>query len=108
LRHEKNKTRYLFLDEPTASLDPRHQQDLLRIVVKLAEEKNIAVLAVLHDVNLAARRCHRLLLLAQGRALACGAPNEVLQPAILRAVYKTESSVLPHPSDPSRPLVLFD
>ncbi len=108
LPDETETPRYLFLDEPTASLDPRHQQDLLCAVVALAKEKNIAVLVVLHDVNLAARFCQRLLLLAEGRAVACGTPQQVLQPAILHKVYKTEARVLPHPCDSSRRLVLFE
>ncbi|MFT3930887.1 MAG: heme ABC transporter ATP-binding protein [Spongiibacteraceae bacterium] len=105
---DRDNTRYLLLDEPTASLDPRHQQDLLRVVRQLAETENIAVLTVLHDVNLAARWCHRLLLLAHGNAVACGTPREVLQPALLRDVYAMDVSVLPHPCDAVRPLVLFE
>lgn len=106
--HKPGAIHYLLLDEPTASLDPRHQQSLMSTVATLAAEKNIGVLAVLHDVNLAAHWCHRLLLLAGGRAIACGTPAEVLQPAILRDVYQTDATVLAHPHDASRPLVIFD
>jgi heme transport system ATP-binding protein len=103
-----SEARYLLLDEPTASLDPRHQQSLMRTTARLVAEEGLAVLAVLHDVNLAARWCHRLLLLADGKAAACGLPNKVLTPEILHAVYQTDATVLAHPRDSSRPLVIFD
>lgn len=106
--HRPGTIHYLLLDEPTASLDPRHQQGLMSAVARLAVEEGIGVLAVLHDVNLAARWCNRLLLLGNGRAIACGTPIEVLQPAILRDVYQTDATVLQHPRDASRPLVIFD
>lgn len=99
---------YLLLDEPTASLDPRHQQGLMRAVAKLAREDGLGVLAVLHDVNLAAQWCQRLLLLGDGRAIACGTPAQVLQPHILREVYRTDATVLTHPHDSARPLVIFE
>jgi iron complex transport system ATP-binding protein len=108
IEHSPSTTRYLLLDEPTASLDPRHQQGLMRAITRLAEEEGLAVFAVLHDVNLAARWCDRLLLLADGKAAACGQPNEVLTPEVLRSVYQTEATVLAHPRDSLRPLVIFD
>jgi iron complex transport system ATP-binding protein len=106
--HRPGAIHFLLLDEPTASLDPRHQQGLMSAAARLAVEEGMGVLAVLHDVNLAARWCHRLLLLGDGRAVACGTPGEVLQPAILRDVYQTAATVLPHPRAAGRPLVIFD
>lgn len=100
--------RYLMLDEPTASLDPRHQQGLLRAVTQLAATERLGVLAILHDVNLAARWCDRIALLAQGRLIACGSPAEVLTEANLAEVYDMPVRVLPHPLAPERPLVCFD
>lgn len=106
--HTPGTIHYLLLDEPTASLDPRHQQGLMNAAAKLAVGEGMGVLAVLHDVNLAARWCDRLLLLGGGRAIACGTPAEVLQPEILRDVYQTDATVLQHPRDAGRPLVIFD
>ncbi|GLS05733.1 hemin import ATP-binding protein HmuV [Chitiniphilus shinanonensis] len=100
--------RALLLDEPTASLDPRHQHALLQAAHQLSRQHDLAVLTVLHDVNLAARWCDRLLLLADGATVACGTPAEVLTPDILQAVYHIPASVIPHPHDAGRPLVLFD
>jgi len=99
--------RYLLLDEPTSSLDPLHQQELLETVAGLAREHGIGVLAVLHDVNLAAMWADRIALLADGALLACGAPSEVLTPGNLRRVYGTRVLVMPHPLKPARPLVVF-
>jgi iron complex transport system ATP-binding protein len=79
--------RALFLDEPTSSLDPRHQLLLLQAVRALSREEGLAVLVVLHDVNLAARWCDRLLLLSNGRAVAHGVPAQALTPQTLEIVY---------------------
>ncbi|GGP20423.1 heme ABC transporter ATP-binding protein [Silvimonas iriomotensis] len=97
----------LLLDEPTASLDPRHQHGLLAAVRALAAEHPIAVLTVLHDVNLAARWCDRLLLLKQGQQVAQGTPGEVLQAETLHSVYDMSARVLADPDDPGRLLILF-
>lgn len=99
--------RLLMLDEPTASLDPRHQLQLLQGVARLAREEGVAALLVLHDVNLAAQWCDQLLLLARGACVAQGAPAEVLTPQNLARVYDLPAQVLPHPWLPDTPLVLF-
>lgn len=106
-RQGHNEYRVLMLDEPTASLDPRHQLHLLSAVHTLAHEENVAALVIVHDLNLAAGCCDRLLLLGQGRVAAFGTPAQVLTPDTLRQVYGVEATVLPHPNQPGRPLVVF-
>lgn len=106
-RQGHDEYRVLMLDEPTASLDPRHQLHLLSAVHTLAHEENVAALVIMHDLNLAAGCCDRLLLLGQGRVTACGTPAQVLTPDTLRHVYGVEATVLPHPNQPGRPLVVF-
>ena len=106
-RQGNDEYRVLMLDEPTASLDPRHQLHLLSAVHTLAHEENVAALVIVHDLNLAAGCCDRLLLLGQGRVAACGTPAQVLTPDTLRQVYGVEATVLPHPNQPGRPLVVF-
>lgn len=106
-RQGYDEYRVLMLDEPTASLDPRHQLHLLSAVHTLAHEENVAALVIMHDLNLAAGYCDRLLLLGQGRVAACGMPAQVLTPDTLRQVYGVEATVLPHPNQPGRPLVVF-
>jgi iron complex transport system ATP-binding protein len=101
-------TRYLLLDEPTASLDPRHQIEVLRVAAVLAHEAGIGVLVVLHDINLAARWCDRLALLAEGRLAAVGEPARVLTENNLRFAYGAPARVVAHPWVPGRVLVLFD
>lgn len=106
-RQGHDEYRVLMLDEPTASLDPRHQLHLLSAVHTLAHEENVAALVIMHDLNLAAGCCDRLLLLGQGRIAACGTPAQVLTPDTLRQVYGVEATVLPHPNQPGRLLVVF-
>ncbi len=77
----------LLLDEPTAHLDIGHQLDLLRRIRALVRERGTAVIAALHDLNLAARFVDRVLVLSRGRLVEDGSPAEVLSPEILREVW---------------------
>lgn len=94
----------LLLDEPTSMLDPLHQHTCLQAVRHLAES-GAAVLVILHDLNLAARYCDRLLLLEQGRAHALGTPAEVLRAEPLQAVFGLEVLVQTHP-ERGHPLIV--
>lgn len=95
----------LLLDEPTAHLDLRHQNELLILAGELALGAGKAVLAVLHDLNLAAAHCDKLVLLSDGHIAAQGTPAEVLTGEILLRVYGVRAWVRPHPVT-GRPLVL--
>lgn len=88
---------YLLLDEPTAHLDLRHQTRLLRRLQHNAHVDNQAVLAVLHDINLAAAHADTLLLMAEGRIVAQGTPSFVLTLEHLQAAYQTPVWVGRHP-----------
>ncbi|GAB7126915.1 heme ABC transporter ATP-binding protein [Silvimonas sp. JCM 19000] len=99
--------RALLLDEPTASLDPKHQWLLLHTVARLARDEQLAVLVILHDVNLAAQWCDRLLLLAAGTVVGHGAPEVVLTPAAMMSVYGMAAQVVPHPLEVRRRMVCF-
>jgi iron complex transport system ATP-binding protein len=70
----------LLLDEPTASLDIGHQQQVLDLVEGLRRERSIAVLGALHDLTLAAQYADRLVLLDRGRVVAEGPAESVLSP----------------------------
>lgn len=76
----------LVADEPLASLDPGHQIDVMDLLHREACGGALVV-AVLHDLTLAARYCDRLLLIDQGRLVADGAPAQVLTAETLAAVY---------------------
>jgi iron complex transport system ATP-binding protein len=79
--------RVLLLDEPTTHLDLRHQTGIYDTVRGLTRASGVAVLSVLHDLNLAALYCDRLMLLAGGRVVAQGAPVEVLRAPLLSEAY---------------------
>jgi iron complex transport system ATP-binding protein len=83
----------LVLDEPTNHLDIRFQLELLDLVAGLG----VTTLAALHDLNLAARSCHRLYVLASGRVVAAGTPAEVLTPEVVRDVFGVDAVTVPHP-----------
>lgn len=87
----------ILLDEPTANLDISHQVEILDLIQRLCREKNLTVLLALHDLNLAAQYCDRLLLIKAGRIYAEGTPSAVITPANIREVYGAESCVYPHP-----------
>lgn len=95
----------LLLDEPTAHLDLTFQVQILRLVRALRDEKRTAVLASLHDLNLAAAYADRIVLLSKGRIAAIGTPAEVLVEPILRPVFGSDVTVRVHP-DTGAPLVL--
>jgi iron complex transport system ATP-binding protein len=95
----------LALDEPTTHLDPRHVVAILETVRALAGEGR-AVLAVFHDLNLAASACDRLVALDEGGVVADGRPEEVITPGFLRAVYGVEAEIHPHFAT-GRPTVLL-
>lgn len=77
----------LLLDECTSALDPAHQQLVLELVRHLARRRGIAVLAIVHDLNLAAQFGDRLMLMESGRCILEGNAAQVLTPATLKLVY---------------------
>ena len=96
-------TPVLLLDEPTASLDINHAVRTLELVDDLVSEGKTAVAAI-HDLNLAARYCDKLVLLADGRVRAAGDPYAVLTSDTLRDAFDAETLVTTHP-DSDTPLV---
>ncbi|MGH7569094.1 MAG: ABC transporter ATP-binding protein [Gemmatimonadales bacterium] len=77
----------LMLDEPSISLDVRHEMELFELVRGLADRSDLAVVMITHHVNLAARFADRVLLLAEGRTAARGAPEAVLTRDIVQRVF---------------------
>lgn len=94
----------LLLDEPTSMLDPLHQHTTLQAVREFAD-RGASVLVILHDLNLAARYCDRLLLLEGGRPVALDTPEHVLRPEPLKAVFGLEVLVQQHP-ERGHPLII--
>jgi iron complex transport system ATP-binding protein len=85
------------MDEPTASLDLRHQILAMNLVREETRERNAGVVVILHDLSLAARFCDRLVVLHEGKKLAEGTPWEVLTPSNLRTAFGVEGLVEPDP-----------
>jgi iron complex transport system ATP-binding protein len=86
----------LLLDEPTNHLDLRFQAQLLRLA-RAEAEAGLAVLIVMHDLNLAARASDRLLVLSRGTIVAAGPPDRVLEQRLLSQVYDAELQVFLDP-----------
>jgi len=94
----------LLLDEPTTHLDLRHVVGVLAVVRGLARTEGKAVLAVFHDLNLAAAYCDRVYALSDGRIVAEGPPGQVVAAPLLRQVFGVEVDVIPSPTT-GRPVV---
>ncbi|MEU8823616.1 heme ABC transporter ATP-binding protein [Streptomyces sp. NPDC048636] len=90
------RTALLLLDEPTAALDLRHQELVLRLGRERAAAGD-AVVVVLHDLGLAAAYADRVAVLHEGRVAAEGPPERVFDAALLSRVYRQPVEVLPHP-----------
>jgi len=82
----------LLADEPTMSLDPRHQLVVMELLVRVAHG-GTAVLAVLHDLALAARFADRVLMMDRGRLVADGSPREVLTSEKIATVFGVEAAM---------------
>ena len=80
----------LLADEPVQGLDPAHGLQVMELLSRFANSER-GVIVVLHDLTLAARFCHRLVLLHEGKVLASGKPEEVLAPENLRRSYHIEA-----------------
>lgn len=83
------QTEVILFDEPTANLDIRHQVQFYDLMTALNTERNITVVTVSHDINLAAEFCKKILLLHKGRIFALGKPYEVITKANIETVYQT-------------------
>jgi iron complex transport system ATP-binding protein len=90
---EQSVAPVLLLDEPVANADPRVQHLVLERVAQQAQQ-GAAVWLVLHDLALAARYAHRVLVLQNGRAIAQGPPGAVLTPALVEAVWEVSAEFI--------------
>ncbi|MER5865775.1 ABC transporter ATP-binding protein [Kitasatospora sp. NPDC002040] len=90
-------TGILLLDEPTTFLDIAHQVEVLDLVRRLNAERGRTVVAVLHDLNQAARYADHLVAMRDGRIVAQGPPAEVVTAGLVREVFGLKSVVVPDP-----------
>ncbi len=93
--NKNEEAKYLLLDEPTTFLDLKHQHQFLHIALELASEGAVVV-AVIHDINLAAQYAGFILAIESGTVLASGTPHDVVQVETINALYHINSTVLRH------------
>ncbi len=96
----------LLLDEPTSHLDVGHQLSMLDLIRKLNHETGMTVIAVFHNLNLAAEYCDKLLMLDRGQVEALGSPEDVLTRDLILRVYGANVLTEPNPLS-SRPHIVI-
>ncbi len=89
--------RCLLLDEPTSALDIAHQTEVLALVRDLGRERGMAVVVILHDINLAARYCDEIVALRDGCVVRRGPAAELMQPQVLDDIYGVRMGIFTHP-----------
>ncbi|MEK6632029.1 MAG: ABC transporter ATP-binding protein [Nitrospirota bacterium] len=87
----------LLLDEPMAFLDINHQIEICALISRLQRERQLTVVLVSHDLNVASQSCDRVMMLKDGRIVQIGSPMETITPESLRAVYGCDVVVDAHP-----------
>ena len=97
---EQDGHRCLILDEPSSSLDLAHQEMVLQMIRSFAA-KGVAVLTVLHDLNLASKCAHRIMAISEGTVAACGSPAEVLTQELLSEEFNISASISTNERDGS-------
>ncbi|MEM8685924.1 MAG: ABC transporter ATP-binding protein [Pseudomonadota bacterium] len=87
------QTDVMFFDEPTSALDPRHQLDIFLLLERLRDEEGKTIVAVVHDLNIAARFADYVIAMRDGKVLRSGSATEVFTPDTLHAVFDLECRV---------------
>lgn len=90
----------LLLDEPTSNLDVRHQLDVAKMLKKLSRDKNILVIMICHDINIAAKYSDEIILLSGGTVYDVGTPKEVITEKNLEEVYGVKSVIIDDDGSP--------
>jgi iron complex transport system ATP-binding protein len=98
-------SRYLFLDEPLASLDINYQQEFLQLAAEFAKKGNVLI-AVIHDINLALQYADKLFFFKEGQLIARGKPEEVINEQLIKDVFDVKASIITNPIT-GQPLVIY-
>lgn len=96
----------VLLDEPTTYLDIHYQVQFMEVIREWQQECGLTIVSVLHDLNLAALYCDRIVVLRDGVVQGDGTPEEIMTPELLSDVFQTETVVVEHPHC-GRPQVLM-
>lgn len=91
------KTKLLFLDEPTTYLDISHQLEILYLLRKLNRDNGVTVVMVLHDLNHAIMFSDFLVAIKNGKLFTSGTPTDIITPQTLREVFNVEAEIVNHP-----------
>lgn len=78
----------ILLDEPTSALDLHYATEVMEFITKLNRESHVTVIAVIHDINMAARYCNRIVLLKEGYVRADGTPEEIINRELMTDLYR--------------------
>jgi len=97
--------RIMLLDEPTAFLDLRHVADIFGSFRRLCRDRNMSVVATLHDLNVAALYADRVLILKSGHVAGCGPAELIFTDERLKSVYEVDITVMRNPS--GRPVIVY-
>lgn len=92
------ETGVLLLDEPTTFLDLAHQIEILDLLAELVAERGSTVIAVIHDINQAARYAHNLVLLKDGSVFAEGPPSDVISETSIESVFGVATKIISDPT----------
>ncbi len=87
------EVKMLLLDEPTSNLDVKYQIEVMRSIQEQVRTKGIGACAVVHDLDLAMRFCDKVVLLREGKVLAAGDTNDVLNPQNIKMAYDVDSII---------------
>ena len=98
--------RYLFLDEPLNSLDISYQHEFLQAAVELIKDQTVLI-AVMHDINLAAHYADNLFFLKEGELVIHGKPKEILTENIIEKVFNIKTTVIENPVT-GKPLIIYN
>lgn len=96
----------LLLDEPTTFLDIHYQIQFMELVSLWRRETGLTIVSVIHDLNLAALYCDRLLVLSEGRIAETGTAPEILKPKLLHDVFRVDPLIVAHPDTGTPQLLL--
>jgi len=98
--------RYLFLDEPLNSLDISYQHEFLQQALQLAKH-NTVLIAVMHDINLAAQYADKLFFLKEGELVSHGSPEDILTAGLIKQVFNVDATIIKNPVS-GKPLVVYN
>lgn len=80
----------ILMDEPTSALDTHYATEVMELITKLNREQNVTIMAVLHDINMAARYCKRMVMLREGYVYADGTPEEIVNHKYMTELYQMQ------------------